>query len=266
MVRIKYTSPVIRRAPYAPVKKVTTRAMTKQLALVQEDWRAIGRIKNASEELELAAVEAHPESIEFIKWPSEAVQLAAVNKYGWALECIRDPVFPIRPGQTSYAVKLAAVRSSPGVIKLIDNPSEELQLAAVEKSGLSIEYIKNPSHAVQLAAVKQIGWALDVIINHHSIRPSLAVCIEAVKATPWMVRSVCDCDASNSEEWIETVLSHCGRAIQYVRRPTPRMYQAAARQDPKFLLDYACRICNGQRVLSDVAPVLLECIGRDSSE
>lgn len=71
------------------------------------------------------------------------------------------------------------IKMNPTNIRLIDNPSEELQLAVVRKSDWLIKHIENPTERVQLEVVSSDGNLIEYIKN-----PSKAVIKVALENNP----------------------------------------------------------------------------------
>lgn len=134
-----------------------------QIEFVKDDWRNIRRIPNPSERVQLAAVEVSYKAIEFIKNPGERVQLAAIRQNPYEVILImRNKGIKI----IGHAAQTIAVKHNPYNIRLIKNPSLEIQLAAVQRDGNAILWFDGPIPLeVQIEAVKQDGGAIKYIPN-----------------------------------------------------------------------------------------------------
>ena len=105
--------------------------------------------------------------------------------------------------------KVILVKKTPFNIKLIPDPSEDVQLAAVEKDAYAIYNILNknivPSEKVQLTAVQKDGEIIDFIIKKR-IKPSEKVQLAAVTQN--------------------------GNSIEYISNPSEDVQIAAVENNP----------------------------------
>lgn len=141
---------------------------------------------------------------------------------------------------------LKKIKKDPNAIKLVENPTEEMQLEAVKRNGYtirhiknptekakiaavrqninSLQYIKDPSEEVKLEAVKQNGWAIKFIEN-----PSEEIAIEATKnGHPWAIEYI-----KNPSEALQLqAVKQNGTAIEYIENPTEKVQLEAIKNYP----------------------------------
>jgi len=207
----------------------------------------------------------------FIDTPDVIYHIMARVKKSAKAPKLHDKKHPYKEdqGSTRAAKQMEEVTADPWALEKIDSPSEELQLAAVGKNGCVIRCIKSPSEAVQLAAVSNYGHAIDELLPSRfdtSRRPSLQVIIAAVKRDPWVMERVWDSYRTYNypdEESIVEVLRHCGAGIQRIPNPTDAMYEAAAENDPLYMLGYCRGRFNGG-ILPQVAPAVIRYVQRNT--
>lgn len=139
-----------------------------QLLAISNNPFAIKYIKNPTDTVKFEAIKNNGVYIEFIKEPSLELQLVAVNQFGSAIKYIKNASLKVKIASANkdmYSVLSMtplkeseyseALEGNCFLIKLIENPSVEMQLQAVKKNGLSIWFIEKPNLEVQLAALSQ---------------------------------------------------------------------------------------------------------------
>jgi len=98
-----------------------------------------------------------------------------------------------------------AVKQDGSAIRLIKEPSVEIQKLAVERNGVAIIFIEEPIVLIQKLAVEQNGLAI-----RHIKEPSVLIQKLAVEQN--------------------------GLAIQYIIEPTDEIYELAIQQNPDVLI------------------------------
>ena len=171
-----------------------------------------------NDNLKVLAVKNNAYNIQYIKNPSEQVQLEAVSVTNDIIKLIENP---------TEQVKNISVKRNSYNIRFIKNPSEKLQIDAVSKTGDSIEYINNPSEEVQLAAVNESVFAIQYIDN-----PSEEVQLAAVTKNAKAIEYI-----NNPSEKIQlAAVNENGKVIEYIRNPSEQVQLAAVNQKGKYIM------------------------------
>lgn len=122
-----------------------------------------------------------------------------------------EEIFKVFPEEIFNKLFLRSLQVEGELIKLIENPNEELQLTAVKNSGEVIKLIKNPTEKVQLAAVENYAYSIIFIEN-----PTEKIQLEAIKKFV--------------------------KYIKYIKNPTDKVQIEAVSQNPYVisLIDNPC--------------------------
>jgi hypothetical protein len=131
----------------------------------------------------------------------------------------------------SETVKLGGI-----YIRLIENPSEELQLLAVKNNIHSLKYIKNPSESVQLFVVSNYGFAIRDIDGKP---PSEAVQLAAVKNEGLAIRYIKSSELS--EDVKSEAVTQNGYAIKYIENASDELLVLAESKISSADLDETSR-------------------------
>lgn len=143
------------------MKDYSTYSEEELIDVVTKDPDNIYWVEDPSETLQLAAINADCWAIGRIKNPTLAAQLAAVNINAPTISRIKNPF---------YEVQVLAVTKHDDSIRYINNPTEEIMLLAVKQDGYNICNIKNPSERVQIEAIKDTTEAYFYIKDYNIIK------------------------------------------------------------------------------------------------
>jgi hypothetical protein len=148
---------------------------------------------------------------------SELIQI--VSKNADRIKLIKNP---------SENVQLAAIEKNPLSIKFVKNPSEKVQLAAVIKTPSLITFIENPTEKVQIIAIERGGYSIARIVN-----PTEKVQIAAVSTNAYSIEFI-----ENPSEKVQlAAIEKNALSINFIENPSEKVQIAAIEKNP-FSLKY----------------------------
>ncbi len=143
---------------------------------------------------------------------SELIQI--VSKNADRIKLIKNP---------SENVQLAAIEKNPLSIKFVKNPSEKVQVAAVIKTPSLITFIENPTEKVQIIAIEKGGYSIAHIVN-----PTEKVQIAAVSTNAYSIEFI-----ENPSEKVQlAAIEKNPLSINFIENPSEKVQLAAIEKNP----------------------------------
>lgn len=137
---------------------------------------SIGNMYNPSEEVQLAAIAADPNTITHILKPTEKAKELAVSL---------NPALIVAVGGSSDSLteeqKISVVENDGLSLRLITDPSYDVQLAAIKDNANAIQYIEDPDESLQMAAVTGYPKSIKFIKD-----PTEEVLAKALEIDPYV--------------------------------------------------------------------------------
>ncbi len=189
-----------------------------QIALLEEDPEYLRHMDDVPEDLACGILSRNGLLLDNIPVPTENEIMAALSNNGYAIKYIPEE-------RITEPMKVAAVTTSPRVITLLTDPSEDLQMIAARTDPASITMIDNPCIRAQMSAV-----------NH---TPSLVLRDSFREAPECVVRCAIEKDPMLISSFQfkypglrSVAIEKNGFAIRHLQGVTRAEYDAAIRQNP----------------------------------
>ena len=164
-------------------------------------------IKNISDEVVKIAFRHYAEAIFLLKNPTFEDWISALRRKGYLLNNIKE-------NEILREYIEESLYSRGENIKLIKNPSEDLQLRAVMSDPYSIRFINNPSDKAKCLAVSSDGWAIQYIKD-----PTEEMKLKAVENKPNSLKLIED----YSDEICISALKGDPKVASFIKYPSKKV-------------------------------------------
>lgn len=190
-----------------------------QELIIESNPSRIKDIDNPAENLVVKALSCNGLLLQYIKQPTEAAIRAALEQNGYAIRFVP-------PALQTQAVQTMAIRTSPKVVSLLRNPSEESKLLAVSLDPHVISLMRDTTPEVERAAVSRDAAVINEIKD-----PAYETVRFAVERNGLMIRNF----QYQYPQLREVALRQSGYAIRALSNPTREEYMLAVRTTPAVI-------------------------------